>query len=204
MRRLWIQSMKPGSSFSSTIPGRRQSPSHWFLWIFLLVIGKMASSLVPPRLPRAKSSAGRARTDSPQLLGHRRLMASSSDEDFDDFIHDPLFIERNKRWVILVDDEEPIRMAVGDFLYDQGYQVTACADADAMLDLLADDNADGELQRMPDAIISDIRMPGKDGIELLGMIRADEKLSRVPVVLLTAKAMPSDRVQVRWAMPRIL
>lgn len=37
-------------------------------------------------------------------------------------------------------------------------------------------------------------MPGKDGIELLGLIRADSRLARVPVVLLTAKAMAQDRV----------
>jgi DNA-binding NarL/FixJ family response regulator len=37
-------------------------------------------------------------------------------------------------------------------------------------------------------------MPGKDGIELLGLIRADERLVRVPVILLTAKAMTQDRV----------
>lgn len=38
-------------------------------------------------------------------------------------------------------------------------------------------------------------MPGIDGIELLGLIRADERLARVPVVLLTAKGMAQDRVQ---------
>ena len=38
-------------------------------------------------------------------------------------------------------------------------------------------------------------MPGKDGIELLGLIRADERLTRVPVILLTAKAMTKDRVE---------
>ncbi len=38
-------------------------------------------------------------------------------------------------------------------------------------------------------------MPGKDGIELLGLIRSDPRLVRVPIVLLTAKAMAQDRVQ---------
>jgi DNA-binding NarL/FixJ family response regulator len=41
---------------------------------------------------------------------------------------------------------------------------------------------------------SDVRMPGKDGIELLGLIRADERLERVPVILLTAKALTQDRI----------
>jgi DNA-binding NarL/FixJ family response regulator len=37
-------------------------------------------------------------------------------------------------------------------------------------------------------------MPGKNGIELLVLIRADERLERVPVILLTAKAMTQDRI----------
>ena len=47
---------------------------------------------------------------------------------------------------------------------------------------------------MPNTTFSDVRMPGKDGIELLGLIRADERLERVPVILLTAKALTQDRV----------
>jgi len=112
----------------------------------------------------------------------------------DNKIKDPKFLERGKRWVIIVDDEEAIRLAVGDYLYDKGYQVTACADADSLLEVCAKPRSDGELPAIPNAIISDIRMPGKDGIELLGLIRADERLERVPVILLTAKAMVQDRV----------
>ena len=133
-------------------------------------------------------------------------------KSFVDKMRNANFLERNKHWVVLVDDEEAIRLAVGDYLYDQGYQVTACADADAFLDICqrgladADDN-DGAAAvesensnsgsmpiRVPDLIVSDIRMPGKDGLELLSLIRADHRLSRVPVILLTAKGMAADRV----------
>lgn len=109
-------------------------------------------------------------------------------------IRDAQFMERTKHWVVLVDDEEAIRMAVGDYLYDQGYQITACADADAMLEVCAKPQKDGQLPAVPDAIVSDVRMPGKDGMELLRLIRADERLERVPVVLLTAKGMTQDRI----------
>lgn len=119
--------------------------------------------------------------------------SKSSSESEEAFKVDPKFVERNKRWVIIVDDEESIRLAVGDYLFDNGYQVSACADADSMLVLCKEPKADGELP-VPNAIISDIRMPGKDGIELLGLIRADERLARTPVILLTAKAMTKDRI----------
>jgi DNA-binding response OmpR family regulator len=112
-----------------------------------------------------------------------------------DKIREKDFMERAKRWIILVDDEESIRLAVGDYLYDQGYQVTACADADAMLEVCAKPQQDGQLPPVPDAIVSDVRMPGKDGLELLGLIRADERLERVPVILLTAKGMTQDRIE---------
>lgn len=119
-------------------------------------------------------------------------------EDFQK-IHDEEFMFRTKRWVIIVDDEESIRLAIGDYLFDQGYQVTACADADALLQVcstpsMVEGSSRRELPPIPDAIVSDIRMPGKDGIELLRLIRAQERLSRVPVILLTAKTLTQDRI----------
>jgi len=115
-------------------------------------------------------------------------------------LQDEKFLQRSKRWVVIVDDEEAIRKSVGDYLHDQGYQVAACADADAMLELCGCAAADVELDSprppplSPDAIVSDIRMPGKDGIALLRLIRDDERLKRIPVILLTAKAMTQDRI----------
>eukprot|EP00816_Leptocylindrus_hargravesii_P002029 CAMPEP_0196816306 /NCGR_PEP_ID=MMETSP1362-20130617/54576_1 /TAXON_ID=163516 /ORGANISM="Leptocylindrus danicus, Strain CCMP1856" /LENGTH=200 /DNA_ID=CAMNT_0042193575 /DNA_START=356 /DNA_END=961 /DNA_ORIENTATION=- len=48
---------------------------------------------------------------------------------------------------------------------------------------------------LPDCIVSDIRMPGKDGIEFLTMLRSHQQLQAVPVILLTAKGMTADRIQ---------
>jgi DNA-binding response OmpR family regulator len=110
-------------------------------------------------------------------------------------IKDKIFLERAKQWVIIVDDEEAIRLAVGDYLFDQGYKVTACADADAMLHVVSTPPSEESLPIVPDAIISDIRMPGKNGLQLLQIIRQDERLERVPVILLTAKAMTQDRIE---------
>jgi PleD family two-component response regulator len=87
----------------------------------------------------------------------RQSSKKDLDEDVEDFkITDPKFIERNKRWVLIVDDEEAIRMAVGAYLYDQGYQVTACADADSLLETCTKPNSDGDLLVAPDVIIRSV------------------------------------------------
>eukprot|EP00545_Synedropsis_sp_CCMP1620_P001083 CAMPEP_0119007336 /NCGR_PEP_ID=MMETSP1176-20130426/2941_1 /TAXON_ID=265551 /ORGANISM="Synedropsis recta cf, Strain CCMP1620" /LENGTH=294 /DNA_ID=CAMNT_0006959459 /DNA_START=160 /DNA_END=1044 /DNA_ORIENTATION=+ len=119
------------------------------------------------------------------------------------------YAERSKRWIVLVDDEEQIRKAVGQYLFDSGYQVTACPDAKAALDVsrtrrrksgsdsspTATGSTAAETLQIPDLIVSDIRMPGDmDGIGLLTAIREDDRLVGVPVVLLTAKGMTQDRI----------
>ena len=153
---------------------------------------------------------------------------NGGDDGVDDFVIDPKFLERNKYWIVLVDDEESIRLAVGDYLYNQGYQITACEDADAFLELCCvptntitteastsdptnyifnNEQEKSSLSsplpirastlpsKLPDLIVCDIRMPGKDGIELLKIIRNDESLRYIPFVLLTAKAMTQDRIR---------
>ena len=113
---------------------------------------------------------------------------------------DELWHERSKRWVILVDDEESIRKSVGQFLHSAGYQVTACSDADTALRICRSTRQEdkkgssGNERAPPDMIVSDVRMPGKDGLEFLSEIRSDPALVELPVVLLTAKGMTEDRI----------
>jgi DNA-binding response OmpR family regulator len=147
--------------------------------------GRSTLLIEPPFLPRLAVAANKA--DDTSSSGKGAM------EDYNR-VQDKEFLERTKRWVVLVDDEEAIRMSVGDYLYDSGYRVTACADADAMLEVCAKPQTNGELPAIPDVIVSDVRMPGKDGLELVGLIRADERLERVPIILLSAKGLTSDRI----------
>jgi len=128
---------------------------------------------------------------SPRLWQLRMETRDTSVEEFGAHRRDPMWQERSKHWILLVDDEEAIRAAVGQLLDDRGYQVTACADGPTALQVARSKVKDNQL---PDAIISDVRMPGMDGLELLKEIRADENLVQIPVVLLTAKGMTQDRI----------
>ena len=47
---------------------------------------------------------------------------------------------------------------------------------------------------MPDVIVSDVRMPIKDGIELTKELKEDSKYSRIPIILLTAKGLSEDKI----------
>ncbi|GKY95415.1 hypothetical protein MPSEU_000503000 [Mayamaea pseudoterrestris] len=106
--------------------------------------------------------------------------------------------------VYLVDDEISIRTAVGRFLADQKYFVQTFADAQVCLQqlikiakrqpTLMNDNTP-LTNILPKVLISDIRMPGMDGLELLQAIRSDESLMDLPVILLTAKGRTPDRIQ---------
>ena len=77
--------------------------------------------------------------------------------------------------VILVDDEEDIRLATGQTLELEGYEVTAFARGDRALERIGRD-FDGIL-------VSDIRMPVMDGLALLRAVR--ERDPELPVILIT-------------------
>lgn len=111
--------------------------------------------------------------------------------------NDPDYQKRSQRWVILVDDELSIRRAVGQLLSEQGYQVTTCADAATALNVLAQaQTGSSSSGKLPDAIVSDVRMPDMDGLQFLQELRqSSASWLELPVVLLTAKGLPQDRVR---------
>ncbi|MDQ1559951.1 MAG: hypothetical protein QOD32_3011 [Pyrinomonadaceae bacterium] len=91
--------------------------------------------------------------------------------------------------VLIVDDEPDTRRLLRTVLERCGTEVTTAASAAEALASFT--------QSKPDIIISDIGMPGEDGYELIGKLRAAEAGSgeRTPAIALTAYARVEDRVR---------
>ena len=78
--------------------------------------------------------------------------------------------------ILVVDDEESIRVLVSDYLAESGYAPTVAADGQEALDSLA--------KARVDLVIADIRMPVMDGLDLLEAVGA--RHDEVGVLMLTA------------------
>ncbi len=88
--------------------------------------------------------------------------------------------------VLVVDDEEGIRQALGRFLTRAGYDVAAAANAAEALERLGKDNP-------PHAMLCDIRMPQTSGVELLPKALAEDP--DLAVIMLTAIDEPKTAVE---------
>ena len=82
----------------------------------------------------------------------------------------------HKGRILVVDDEVNARNALGELLRDDGYTVESAADGFKALGKVAD--------FAPDLVLTDLKMPGMDGIQLLGRIH--EQDPDLPVIVMTA------------------
>lgn len=86
--------------------------------------------------------------------------------------------------VLVVDDDRDIRELLAGYLERQGMRVDTAAGGAELRRQMA--------RAAPDLIVLDLNLPGEDGLELCRELRA--KGSNVPVIMLTARADPIDRV----------
>jgi two-component system chemotaxis response regulator CheY len=79
--------------------------------------------------------------------------------------------------ILTVDDSATFRKVLAHSLKGAGYDVVAAADAEEALELLDD--------TVVDMVITDLTMPGLDGIELTRAIRARADLASLPIIVLS-------------------
>ncbi len=100
--------------------------------------------------------------------------------------HEAAEAEADRPLVLVADDHAEIRAYVGRHLRGR-YRVVEAADGREALQKAR--------EHPPDLVLSDVMMPGMDGLALLRALKSDPETDFVPVVLLTARAAVEDRLE---------
>jgi signal transduction histidine kinase/ligand-binding sensor domain-containing protein/DNA-binding response OmpR family regulator len=102
----------------------------------------------------------------------------------EDFISQQENIKKEKPTILIVDDNLDIRNYVSGILSEYRLiHAESVEEAETMLE-----------RNMPDLIISDIILPGKDGYEFCKQIKSEQHTSHIPVILMSAKGNDDNRI----------
>ncbi len=91
-----------------------------------------------------------------------------------------------KERVFVVEDEPDILEVIEYNLKREGFQVSSARDGEEGLRHVRD--------QKPNLLILDLMLPGLDGIEVCRKLKADREVSRIPIIMVTAKGEESDAV----------
>ena len=89
--------------------------------------------------------------------------------------------------ILIVEDERDIADLIGFNLQRAGFEI-----------LKSHDGVEGTemaLRERPDLILLDLMLPGRDGYAVFRELRRDARTTNTPVIILTAKAQTTDRIQ---------
>lgn len=90
--------------------------------------------------------------------------------------------------ILIVEDKPASRELLRTVLEQQGYEVVEAENGEEALARLR--------ERVPDLVLMDLQIPARNGYDVLKEIRKDSRLNNLPVVAVTANAMPADRDKV--------
>lgn len=93
---------------------------------------------------------------------------------------------RNKR-VLVVDDEPFILRSLSFVLRKEGFDVSEASNGEDAMEMIR------KLQ--PGLVLLDVMMPKKNGYEVLGEVKTDERLKGTYIIMLTAKGQEADRIK---------
>lgn len=93
---------------------------------------------------------------------------------------------KSRHRILVIDDDEEIRLFLEESLSDT-YKILTAGDGEQGLQRA--------LTELPDLIVSDVLMPGLNGLQLLKRLKSHPNTSHIPTILLTSKAEQSDRIE---------
>ena len=88
--------------------------------------------------------------------------------------------------ILIVDDDRSIVKVLQGYLTQAGFEVLRAYDGETCMHLLR--------REKPDLLILDLMLPDRDGWDITRTIRADGKLSTIPIIMLTARVEDTDKI----------
>ena len=86
--------------------------------------------------------------------------------------------------ILVVEDEEETAELFSEMLKVSGYKVVSSSRSQNAIELIKD--------HPPNGIVLDVMLPDVSGLEVLRFVRKTPEFSQIPVVVVSAKALPSD------------
>jgi two-component system cell cycle response regulator DivK len=93
--------------------------------------------------------------------------------------------------ILIVEDNERNLKLVRDVLQVKGYETLEA--------VTGEDGVKLAVEHKPDLVLMDIQLPGMNGIEALGVLRANPITAKIPVIAVTASVMQQDRKMITEA-----
>jgi CheY-like chemotaxis protein len=93
-------------------------------------------------------------------------------------------MESNKKTVLIIEDEEAAAELFAEMMRVSGFRVIKSSSSASAIALMTAEK--------PDVVLLDIMMPEISGLEILRQIRRDPALIDIPVIVVSAKGMPTD------------
>jgi DNA-binding response OmpR family regulator len=87
--------------------------------------------------------------------------------------------------ILVADDDRNVLFLISELLARSDYEVSQAINGDQALKMAR--------ELLPDLVILDIMMPGKDGLEVCRTLKGDPATSSIKVIMVTAKAQGRDR-----------
>jgi two-component system alkaline phosphatase synthesis response regulator PhoP len=88
--------------------------------------------------------------------------------------------------ILVVDDDKQIVRILQSYLTQEGMNVLVAYDGEEALHVIR--------RERPDCVVLDLMLPGRSGWDLTRLIRADEQLTAIPILMLTARIDDSDKI----------
>ena len=89
-----------------------------------------------------------------------------------------------EKTVLIIEDEEDAAELFAEMMRVSGYRVLKTSKSTPAISMMSAEK--------PDIVLLDIMMPEISGLDILRQMRRDPELANIPVIVITAKSMPSD------------